>query len=408
MAREFDLVVSGGTLLDPATGREERAEIAVAEGKIVEIAPWLPNESARRVVEARGLYVTPGLIDLHLHAYWGVNPYGLDADPVCLASGVTTAVDAGSAGPVNFPGFKRLVAEASHTRLLAFVSLSQHGVLHLPGELEDLRFADPEGAAAAVRENREVAVGIKVRLHRGAAGENAREALALALRAGEACACPVMVHIGETAISLEEIVESLRPGDIVTHCFTPKRPGVIDETGRLRPAVRRAKERGVLFDVGHAGGHFDFDLARRAMAEGLLPDTISSDLHGRLPAGNPVVDLPTTLSKFLALGMDFREVIAACTSRAARAIGWENRLGALAVGREADLGVLAVVEQPTKLRDSVGKELVAERRIVPRWTIRAGRLFAGAADRSGPPVDFARRALQYNAAIGWTDTTKGG
>jgi dihydroorotase len=385
MPEEVDLLVAGGTLLDPATGREERADIAVCDGRIAAIAPSLPREGARQVIDARGGYVTAGLIDLHLHAYGGVSPYGFDADPVCLASGVTAAVDAGSAGPVNFLGFKRFIAASSRARLLALVSLAQHGVLRSPGELEDLRCADPEGAAAAVRENPDVAVGIKVRLHRGAAGENARPALRLALRAGEASRSPVMVHIGDTAISLEEIVESLRPGDIVTHCYTPKRPSVIDEAGRLRPAVRRAKERGVLFDVGHAGGHFDFDLVRRAMGEGLLPDTISTDLHGRLPPGHPVVDLPTTLSKFLALGMGFSEVVAACTSRAARAIGWQDRLGAVAVGREADLAVLEIVEGPAKLRDSLGNERVAERRIVPRWTIRARRLFGPAPDRLGSP-----------------------
>jgi dihydroorotase len=317
------------------------------------------------------------LIDLHIHSYWGVNPYGFDADPVCLAGGVTTAVDAGSAGPVNFPGFKSFIHERSRTRMLALVCVAQHGVLSAPGELSDIRFADPEGAARAVNENPEVAVGIKVRLHRGSAAENGREALRLAIEAGEASRSPVMVHIGDTGLSIEEIADTLRPGDIVTHCYTPKRPSIVDNGGRLRPSVREARERGVLFDVGHANGHFDFNLVRKAMDGGLAPDTISSDLHGRMGPSNPVIDLPTTMTKFLALGLTVDQVIAACTIHPARAIGRQDRLGSVEIGREADLAVLQLVDEPTRLRDCVGGELLAGRRIAARWTIRRGEVFSG-------------------------------
>jgi dihydroorotase len=307
-----------------------------------------------------------------------VNPYGFDADPICLASGVTTAVDAGSAGPVNFPGFKSFIHERSRTRMLALVCVAQHGVLSAPGELNDIRFADPEGAARAVNGNPDVAVGIKVRLHRGAVADNGREALRLAIEAGEASRSPVMAHIGDTALSIEEIVDTLRPGDIVTHCYTPKPPSIVDDGGRLRPAVRKARERGVLFDVGHANGHFDFKLVRRAMDDGLAPDTISSDLHGRMGPSNPVIDLPTTMTKFLALGLTEDQVIAACTVNPARVIGRQDRLGSVEIGREADLAVLQLVDSQTRLRDCVGGEILASRRIAVRWTIRRGEVFAGA------------------------------
>jgi dihydroorotase len=288
-------------------------------------------------------------------------------------------MDAGSAGPVNFLGFRKLVHEPSKTRMLGFVALAQHGVLNTPGELLDLGFADAEGAADAIGNNRDLGVGIKVRLHRKAIGENSREALRLAIKAGEATRTPVMVHVGDTAIGMEEIAATLRPGDVITHCYTPQKPSIIDDRGKLISEVRRAKERGVVFDVGHAGGHFDFNLVERAMGEGILPDIISSDLHGRLaqPGFGVVGDLPTTLTKFLLLGLSLDQIIANCTVNAAGVVGWQDRIGSLEAGREADIAVLQLIDGPTKLRDSVGGEKIHNQRIAARWTVRAGEVFPG-------------------------------
>jgi dihydroorotase len=178
---------------------------------------------------------------------------------------------------------------------------------------------------------------------------------------------------------MEEIAETLRPGDIMTHCYTPQRPAIIDEKGKLLAEVRTAKERGVIFDVGHAGGHFDFDLARRAIDGGLLPDIISSDLHGRMkqPGFGVVGDLPTTLTKFLPLGLSLEQIVASCTINPARAVGWQDRIGSLEAGREADIAVLQILHEPTQLRDSVGGVLTYRQRIAARWTIRAGEVFQG-------------------------------
>jgi dihydroorotase len=173
---------------------------------------------------------------------------------------------------------------------------------------------------------------------------------------------------------MEEIAAMLRPGDIITHCYTPQIPSVLDERGRLRRGMLEAQARGVIFDVGHANNHFVFDLVRRAMGEGLLPDVISTDLHGRLPATNPVVDLPTTMTKLLALGLPIERVIEATTTVPARAIGWGDRIGRLEAGHEADITVLQLRDEPIELRDSLGSRLVAPERITVRWTIRAGRI----------------------------------
>ena len=368
---DYDLLVAGGTVLDPASGRNGRFDVAIQDGRIAAIEPRVAPERAARVLDVRGCHVTPGLIDFHVHSYWGVNPYGFDADPICTQSGVTTAVDAGSSGSINFPGFKRFIAESARTRMLAFVCLAQHGVLQNPKELRDMAFADPEGAARTVRENRDVGVGIKVRLDEPSVLENGREALRLAIQAAEASGTPIMVHIGYTALSIEEIAETLRPGDVITHCFTPLTPSIVDEQGRLRPAVRAAHERGVIFDVGHANRHFTFDIVRACLAQGLAPDVISTDLHAFSPGG-PVVDMPTTLTKLLAVGMPLEQVIAGATIAPARVIGWDDRLGRLEVGREADVAVLELMDAPLTLRDCAGNTLEASQYLRARHTIRRG------------------------------------
>jgi dihydroorotase len=379
MSDAFDLLLIGGTVLNPATNVNQKLDVGVSGDRVTAIQTNLPRANAKKTLDVTGCYVTPGLIDFHVHSYWGVNPYGCNLDSLCLATGVTTTMDAGSAGPVNFLGFRKLVYEQSKTRMLGFVALAQHGVLNTPGELLNLGFADSEGAAGTVGNNRDIGIGIKLRLHKKSIGENSREALRLAIKAGEATRTPVMVHVGDTAIGMDEIADTLRPGDIITHCYTPQRPSIIDNAGKLLPQVRKAKERGVIFDVGHAGGHFDFNLVERAMGDGLLPDIISSDLHSRLaqPGFGVVGDLLTTLTKFLPLGLTLEQIIANCTVNAARAVGWQERIGSLEVGREADIAVLETVDEPTRLRDSVGGEKLHQQRIAAKWTIRAGEVFQG-------------------------------
>ncbi len=368
-----DLLIAGGTVIDPASGVHERRDVAVRDGLIA--APEAGVGSGEcTVVDARGLLVVPGLVDLHTHLFWGVSHYGVDPDTACLAKGVTTAVDAGSAGAQTFAGFRRYVIDVVSTRVLAFENISVLGMITARvGELENLRYAAPDEAVAVAHAHRDVIVGIKARLGYQMVGERGLPALRLAREAADALDCPLMVHIIDLPEPLPELLALLRRGDVVTHCFHGERNGILDRQGRVLPAVREAAARDVLFDVGHGVGSFSFDVGRRALADGLLPDTISSDLHAHNING-PVFDLATTLSKFLYLGLTLDQVIARATIAPARAIGWDDRIGTLSPGACADIALFELAEGRFALTDATGETVQAPHILVPCRVVRAGHL----------------------------------
>jgi dihydroorotase len=371
----YDLLITGGTVVDPASGLHARRDVAVADGRIVAVKPHIAGTSADDVVDATDLLVVPGLVDLHVHVYWGVADLSVEADPTCLGRGATTVVDAGSAGANTFPGFRRSIAERSEGRILAYLNISAMGQIDpFLGELHDLRFADPERAAAIALANPDLVVGFKVRVSQMLAGPNGLAGLDRALEAGRATSLPVMVHIGGTAFDIEEVLTRLRPGDVVTHAYTGWRPGaIVDDAGRLVPGAREARSRGVRFDVGHGQGSFTWPVAEAALADAFRPDTISSDLH-RLNVAGPVHDLATTLSKFLLLGLSLDEVIAMATTAPADMLGPAgSALGTLAVGAEADVTILRREEGRFHLTDSSGATREAQERLVPVAVVRAGR-----------------------------------
>ena len=370
-----DLLIRGGRVIDPASGLDDVADVAVVGTRIVAIEPSIDPTGVPEVIDASNLIVAPGLVDLHVHAYHGVNAYGVDVDPICQSTGVTTAVDAGSSGPVNFAGFKRFVVQSSRTRLLGFVAIAQHGVTRTPGDLVFPELADAKGAARVVAKNLDVCVGIKVRLAQDKITGDGRYALDLALEAGEACGRPIMVHIGETPLALEEIVAALRPGDIITHCFTPLTPSITGSDGKLRDNILEGQRRGVIFDVAHAGGHFSWDVARQSLEGGLVPNSLSTDVHGRTNPKEHGFLLPDVMSKFLALGLAVSDVIRLTTLAPAKILGWQDRIGVLAPGREADIALLALERGPVTLRDTEGVDLVVDERLTARATIRSGHIY---------------------------------
>ena len=371
----YDLVINGGTVIDPATGLHDRRDVAIADGRIAAVEPSIPTSGVETVIDAAGAFVVPGLVDLHVHVYPGVADLSVEPDPTCLGRGSTTVVDAGSSGANTFPGFRRWVIEPAQGRILAYLNISATGQIDpFLGELHDLRFADPERAAAVALANPDVIVGFKVRLSEMLAGPNGLAGLDRAIEAGNATGLPVMAHIGGTPFDIEEALVRMRPGDIVTHAYTGWQPGaIVSDAGRLIPGAKEARERGVRFDVGHGAGSFTWPVAEAALADGFRPDTISSDLH-RFNIASPVHDLATTLSKFLLLGLSIDDVVAMATTAPAASLGPAGRkLGTLAVGAEADISVLRLEDGRFTLTDSAGTSREARQRLVPTAVVRAGR-----------------------------------
>lgn len=369
----YDLVIHGGRVIDPAAGVDARLDVAIADGRIAAVAPSLSTGDAAEALDATGLVVLPGLVDLHVHVYWGVADLSIPPGPHDLARGATTVVDAGSAGANTFPGFRRYVIEPFAGRILALLNISAMGQIDpYLGELHDVRYLDPERAARLALEHPDVIVGFKVRLTESLAGPNGRVALERAVEAGTAAGLPVMAHIGDSTISIDEILGLMRPGDIVTHAFTDRVHGIFRADGRVADAARDARARGVRFDVGHGAGSFRFRRAEAALEDGFAPDTISSDLH-RFNHEGPVFDLATTMSKYLHLGLPLADVVRMATSEPASVIGRTGGFGTLAVGAEADVAVLRLDEGPVTFTDSWGDTVIGRQRLVPVATYRRGR-----------------------------------
>jgi dihydroorotase len=371
----YDLVIVGGTLIDPAQGLHEKKDIAVESGRIVSVGMDIPRDGSREVLDATGYIVTPGLVDIHVHVYPGVSHYGIDPDPTCLARGVTTVNDAGSSGADTFEGLRRYVIEVVETRVLAFLNISALGMISpLNNELEDLKHANPERAIGVCERNRDVIQGIKVRLTRSIVGNNGLEPLRLARRTAESLGMPLMVHVGDTPSPLAEILSEMRPGDLLTHCFHGRTHGILDDRGRVLPEAEEAVRKGIVFDVGHGVGSFSFEVARRALAARLAPGTISSDLHFYNVNG-PVFDLATTMSKFLLLGLPLDEVLAKTTSVPARLLGLSDRLGSLREGFLADIAVFRLSRGDFEFEDSMHEKVSGDQRLDPVAVIRKGRVY---------------------------------
>ncbi|GIX49517.1 MAG: dihydroorotase [Candidatus Tectimicrobiota bacterium] len=376
MAEPYDLLLTGGEVLDPSQDLHRRCDVAFAQGRVAALAPSLPLDSAREVIDVSGYLVTPGLIDLHGHFFYRGWPGAVAPDAACLTAGVTTAVDAGSTGWGNYPALEAYVMRAAQTRLYAFVHLCAIGLVSLTarvGELHNLAFAQVEQAIACIEEHRERVLGVKVRIdHRATGADNALPALAMARQVAEATGTRMMVHVSGSPVPLATLFAAMRPGDIATHIFHGHPHGVLDADGRLRPEVRQAQEQGIYLDVGHAGVHIDLTVARAALAQGCWPNTLSTDIH-QPPPGRVVYDLPGVMSTFLALGMPLAAVVASVTCNAAAALGQAHELGTLRVGSVGDAAVFALQEGEFTFVDAAGNRVQGSQRLVPLLTVKGGR-----------------------------------
>ncbi len=368
-----DLVLKNGRVVDPSQGIDRVTDVAFADGKVAEVSDDLDASDSRDVT---GLIVTPGLIDLHTHVYWGGTSLGVDADGLARTSAVTTSVDAGSAGPGNFHGFRKHVIERSAARILAYLHVSFAGIFAfsktvMVGESHDIRLMAAREAVDVVNANRDVIVGIKVRIGRIASGPSGIGPLTVALQVGDETGLPVMAHIDEPPPSYEAVVAALRPGDILTHCYRPFPNAPVMADGRVKSEILAARERGVIFDIGHGKGSFGWTSARTMLAAGFPPDTISSDVHA-LSIDGPAYDQVTTLSKFLALGMPLSDVIAASTVNAARILRRPD-LGTFKPGSTGDASILEMRRGAFALEDVLGEVVIVSERLFAAGTVLAGR-----------------------------------
>ena len=375
--KTYDVLVTGGTVIDPSQGIHEKLDVAIKNGKIAAVAAGLRAEDAARVISADGRLVTPGFIDAHVHAYDGVT-LGLDADHYCLGRGVTTAVDAGSMGHVFVHRFVRDIVATSITRVYTLVHLDPNGpATGLKAPQDNLDWLDPKLTAQAAIANRPAVVGVKVHMTKGKSKDPAQKEkvfLERLVEAAEISGLPFMVHLNDTHYTLKDHLPRFRAGDIFTHVFNDfdtTRP--YDADGKLLPEVIEARDRGVVFDtaIGFDHPHFTFDVAEQCIREGLLPTTISSGLDRKHVYGD-VVDLPTTVSKFLTLGLDLDQAIECVTAAPAKVFDFGVEIGTLKVGSQGDVSIFELLEGEFPWVDGVGGRRTGTQRLVNRAVIARG------------------------------------
>src|SRR4051794_14090855 len=361
-ADKFDLIIKGGDVIDPSQSLRGKRDVGIRWGVVEAIEPEIPAERTLRSIDATGRLVMPGLIDLHSHVYPYGSAIGIPPDELVQFQGTTTVVSAGDAGVNNLAALRRFIAAQSRARIYAFVHIANNGLSAFPvAELYNIDNAQVEACAMALAENPDFLIGVKVRMSENVIFKHGLEPLKRAIKACELCGWParMMVHIGgvETGGLMSEILDLLRPGDVLTHAYSgaPNIGGAftnIVQDGKLLPAALAAKQRGVIFDVGHGGGSFDFTVAEVAIPGGCGPDTISSDIHvfsGNSP-GMPF--LPNVMAKFMLLGFSLEQVVAMATTAPAKIINRAPKIGTLQIGAPGDVAIMELVQGPVTFVDT--------------------------------------------------------
>jgi dihydroorotase len=373
----YDLVLKGGRVVDPSSSLDGVVDVAVDKGTIARVAAGIAPTEAERVIDVTGKLVTPGLIDLHAHVFEGFNRTGVNPDLAGVLSGVTTIVDAGSAGAATFGGWRHILPHC-HTEIVPFLHICQTGLATLPDIISE-RSVNLTDTVRVATEHKGLIHGIKARMVSPALEIMGMEMPRLAKRAAREAGIKLMVHIGDTEKRydpkvIHPLLSLLEPGDILTHYFTPNPGGVLDGNGKLVPEAREANDRGVWFDTAHGRMNFSFDVGRKIIDQGLLPHCISTDLTvpGRL---NTVHSMTEIMTRFLGLGFTLSQVVTMSTANPARAIGAQDRLGSLAVGRQADISVLDLDDGDWVVYDILGSGLRVSKAFAPYLTVKKGRVF---------------------------------
>src|SRR5258708_1605888 len=375
---KYDLLVTDGEVLDPAAGLKGQLDVAISGGKIVEVAASLPKNEARRTISARGVGGTPGLVDIHGHIFVKADDMGGHTDHFCSASGVTTLCDAGSTGSATFAGLRHVIDHEVRTRIRAFVNLSAIGIVGTSrgGELSHFPYAAPEGCARTIAENPDLAIGVKLRYGPGIVWEYTTEPVKLARKTAAMAGVPMMIHITDSPIPLPDILAELAPGDIITHCYHGRANGIMGQEKQfVLKEVVEAQRHGIVFDCAHGRNHFNFKMIEKALDQGFLPDTISTDLTFTSATKGPVWDLPTTMSKLLHFGMKLDDIIERATVRPARILGYDGTVGTLRPGANADIALIERRNGNFELKDSDGNIVTAKERLITRIPINDRRVW---------------------------------
>ena len=374
---KYDVLIQHGEVLDPGAGLKGKLDVAIAGGRIVEVAAGLPANEAKQTISASGLYVTPGLIDIHAHVFVNAHDMGGHTDHFCQASGVTTLCDAGSAGSATFAGLRRVLDHEVSTRVRAFVNLSAIGIVGTSrgGELSHFPYADPEGCARTIAENPDLAIGVKLRYGPGIVWEYTTAPVKLARKTAATAGVPLMIHITDSPIPLPDILAEMIPGDIITHCYHGRAHGIMGQEKQLvLKEVVEAQRYGIVFDCAHGRNHFSFRMIEKALDQGFLPDTISTDLTTTSATKGPVWDLATTMSKLLHFGMSLDDLVMRATAAPAKIMGYAGTVGTLKPGANADIALIERRNGNFAMTDSDGNTVTAKERLVTRMTLKDGRV----------------------------------
>lgn len=376
----IDLLLKGGEVIDPSQNIRGKLDVAVESGTIQKIAPDIRPGPATRVVDVSGKFVVPGLIDLHSHIYEGVNQTGVNPDLAGVYSGVTTLVDAGSAGCYTFGGFPKFIVPAAKTNIYCMLHISRTGLNYQP-DLSRREDIDLEETVNVIKANTPLVQGVKIR----AVGPGVRtmgvEMVKLAKQAANEASVRLMVHIGDRFVGkdgptlTQQLLPILDKGDIITHLFSANKGNIFSVDGGILPEFYEAQQKGVFLDTAHGRQNFSFDVAKRALDAGVVPNSISTDLTipGRLYTVHSMTEM---LSRFLALGFSFEDVIRMATASPASALDMADSLGSLAVGRDADISVLNSVTGDWLFHDTEGGTLAGDKAVVPVITVKSGEVFA--------------------------------
>ncbi|WP_439400671.1 amidohydrolase family protein [Bradyrhizobium sp. DASA03068] len=379
---KYDLVIRGGEVLDPSQSLRTRRDIGIRWGVIEAVQETIPAERALKSIDASGKLVMPGLIDLHCHVYPYGSAIGIPADELVQFQGTTTVVSAGDAGVNNLAALRRFIVAQTRARMYAFVHIANNGLSAFPvAELYNIDTAQTEACAMALAENSDFLLGVKVRMSENVIFKHGLEPLKRGIQACEMCGWPakMMVHIGgvESKELMSQILDLMRPGDVLTHAYSgaPNMSSVftnIVQDGKLLPAALAAKQRGVLFDVGHGGGSFDFTVAEVAIPGGCAPDTISSDIHVFSGNSPGIPFLPNVMSKFMLLGFTLEQVVAMATTAPAKIINRAPKIGTLQVGAPADVAIMELVEGPVSFVDTRNNRREGKAQLKPIQTVING------------------------------------